>query len=35
MTQPELILRLVEMLLAEKEKNNTSTKSKEKTNNEG
>ena len=32
MTQPELILRLVEMLLAEKEKNNDSTKVEDKTN---
>ena len=32
MTQPELILRLVEMLLAEKDKNNKSTKVEEKKN---
>ena len=32
MTQPELILRLVEMLLAERDKNNKSTKVEEKKN---
>ena len=32
MTQPELILRLVEMLLAERDKNNNSMKVEEKTN---
>ncbi len=31
MTQPELILRLVEMLLAERDKNNSSTKVEDKT----
>ena len=32
MTQPELILRLVEMLLAERDKNNNSAKVEDKTN---
>ncbi len=32
MTQPELILRLVEMLLSERDKNNNSMKVEDKTN---